>query len=83
MRDLVGHDRKASAYVVYLFLWSRTLGANAESARVSLQQLADGTGLSKRGVQAAVKTLTRRRLLSSQRRGPTAVPEYFLHKTWA
>ncbi|MBI3507533.1 MAG: helix-turn-helix domain-containing protein [Proteobacteria bacterium] len=83
MRDLIGHDRTASAFVVYLFLWSRTLGGRAASARVSLQQLAHGTGLSKRGAQTAVKSLVARGLLAIERDTPTAVPEYFVKKTWA
>jgi len=35
MADLVGHDRQPSAFLVYLFLWRRTLGAGEESTQVS------------------------------------------------
>lgn len=83
MRDLVGHNKKASAFITHLFLWSRTWGRNAASTRISLQQLAEETGLSKSAVQSAIRVLTHRELLSVKRHGPTAIPEYFLHRRWA
>jgi hypothetical protein len=63
MPDLVGHDRKPSAFVVYLFL--STLAARAGRPRVSasLQTIAVKTGLSKSAVQAAIRHLQRRGLL--------------------
>jgi hypothetical protein len=82
MRDLVQHDRSPSGFLVYLYLWRRTHSAGRESVRVSHQRLAEATGLSKSSVQLAVKNLTRRKLLRVQRASPTAVPEYFVHKTW-
>ena len=83
MRDLSGHDRSPSAFLVYLFFWARTVGANRRSARASLRQIAEGTGLSKSAVQAALKRLTRRKLLRVDRRSATAVPEYTLYRPWA
>ena len=83
MRDLIGHDKKASAFVVYLFLWSRTFGRREKSARVSLQQLAHGTGLSKRGAQTAVKSLASRGLIAIQRESATSIPEYLVQRPWA
>jgi hypothetical protein len=47
MPDLVGHDRRASAFLVYLALWARAAGRPARHARVSLRTLAEETGLSK------------------------------------
>src|ERR1041385_6851573 len=82
MRDLVGRDKRASAYLVYLYLWAQTLGIRATSSRVSLRQLSEGTGFSKRAVQSAMKVLARRKLLSSNRPTATAVTEYALHRTW-
>jgi hypothetical protein len=32
MADLVGHDRQPSSFLVYLFLWRRTLGAGEPTA---------------------------------------------------
>jgi hypothetical protein len=82
MADLVGHDRQPSAFLVYLFLWRRTLGAGEESTQVSLFDLAAGTGLSKRAVQEALRWLSKRRLLSIQRAGITAIPVYTVKRPW-
>lgn len=83
MRDLSGHDRKASAFLVYLFFWLKTVGAGRRSTRASLRQIAEGTGLSKSAVQSALKVLQRRKLLRAERRSRTAVPEYTLYRPWA
>jgi hypothetical protein len=83
MRDLVSHDKKPSAFIVYLFLWRRTLGQARPSVHQSHQQLADATGLSKSAVQAAIKVLARRRLIETRRASKTATPEYFVHRPWA
>jgi DNA-binding GntR family transcriptional regulator len=82
MRDLVSHDRSASSYIVYLHLWRRTLGSGKERVRVSLQRIADATGLSKSAVQGAVRNLTRRRLLRASKASTTAVPEYAVLRPW-
>ena len=79
MRDLVGHDRSPSSFLVYLYLWRRT--RNGES-RLPLQRIAEGTGLSKRSVQAAVGHLEGRRLLRVERESITAVPEYTVLRPW-
>ena len=83
MRDLVSHDKRPSAFLVYLYLWLRTVGRGRAGAHVSHQQLADATGLSKTAVQLAVKGLARRRLLRVRRGSPTATPEYFVQRPWA
>ena len=80
MRDLVGHDRSPSAFLVYLYLWRRT---REGESRLSLQRIAEGTGLSKRGVQAAIGHLEARRLLRVKRESITAVPEYAVLRPWA
>ena len=82
MADLVGHDRQPSAFLVYLFLWRRTYGTGEATAQVSLFDLATGTGLSKRAVQEALRCLSRRRLLSIQRAGITAIPVYTVRRPW-
>ena len=82
MPDLVGHDRQPSAFVVYLWLWRRTAGGDV-AVTVSLRDLAEGTGLSKRAVQDALSRLHRRRLIGVRREGITAIPEYRLHRPWA
>jgi Mn-dependent DtxR family transcriptional regulator len=68
MRDLVGHDRRVSAYLVYLAILSIGEG---KAVAVSHQQLADRIGLSKRAVQDGVAHLASRGLLSIVRRGRT------------
>jgi hypothetical protein len=83
MRDLVGHDRQPSAFIVYLHLWSRTHGMRRETAQVALQDIAEETGLSKRSVQDAIGWLSKRRLLSIARAGITAVPVYTVLRPWA
>lgn len=82
MHDLVGHDRAASAFVTYLYLWRRSLGAGENSVRVSLRDIAEGTGLSKRGIQEALSILSRRQLVSIARESITDVPVYTLKRPW-
>lgn len=79
MRDLVGHDRRPSAFLVYL-----ALSAAAEAGRAALShaQLAEQTGLSKRAVQDALRVLERRALLSVTRRGRTDVRTYQPLRRW-
>lgn len=82
MRDLVGHDRAPSAFIVFLWLWRRTLGAGRQSVGASLQDIAWATGLSKSSVQNAMRRLARRRLVTAVRAGPTTAPVYRVHETW-
>jgi DNA-binding transcriptional ArsR family regulator len=83
MPDLVGHDRQPSAFVVYLLLWERSAGARQRNVSLSLREIAEGTGLSKRAVQTALGVLGRRRLVTARRDSPTAIPEYRVHRPWA
>ncbi len=82
MADLVGHDRQPSAFLVFLFLWRLTLGADIPSSQVSLSDIATGTGLSKRAVQAGLNWLAKRKLIGVSRTGITAVPEYVVRRPW-
>jgi hypothetical protein len=81
--DLVGHDRQPSALLVYLVLWRRTHGAGQPTVRISLQDLATGTGLSKRSIQDALRWLSKRRLISLSRESITAIPVYTVRRPWA
>jgi helix-turn-helix protein len=63
MPDLVGHDRRPAAFIVYLYLLRQTATAKRDDLSVSLQSIATKTGLSKSTVQAAIRHLRRRRLL--------------------
>ena len=54
MRDLVGHDRRPSAFLVYLYLCRATRGEGGRQVQVSLLDIAHDVGLSKRSVQNAL-----------------------------
>jgi hypothetical protein len=82
MRDLVGHDKSPSAFLVYLHIWGETLGKGSESAELSHQQMADSTGLSKSAVQAGMRILLRRRLVRSHKPTVTSTPEYRVQRPW-
>ena len=81
MSDLVLHDRQPSAFLVYLQLSYRCAGRQAR-VQVSHQAMAEATGLSKSAVQAAIRTLTRRRLIRAARDSATAVPAYTVLRPW-
>jgi hypothetical protein len=82
MRDLVGHDHAPAAFLVYLHLWSQTVGQRVKTARLSHQMVADATGLSKSAVQNGMRCLLRRRLVRVQRASVTAIPEYRILRPW-
>ena len=82
MRDLVGHDRAPSAFLVYLWLWRMSRGEGRERIGASLQTIATQTGLSKSAVQAAVRRLARRRLVRTTRASATAAPVYEILEPW-
>ena len=81
MRDLVGHDRAPSAFLVYLYL-SYAGAKNKGMVEVSYQELAELTGLSKSAVQAGVRRLIKRKLLTAEKATVTATPVYRVEKTW-
>jgi hypothetical protein len=82
MHDLIGHDGAASAFVVYLLLWRHSVAVDRPSVQRSLRWIAEGTGLSKRGVQEALTVLARRQLVGIARRSITDVPVYTVHRPW-
>ena len=62
--DLVGHDRRPSTFLVYLYLLRHARNRNGRrEVRASLQTIATHTGLSKSSVQNALRHLRRRALL--------------------
>ena len=81
MADLVLHDHQPSAFLVYLQLWARS-ATGTSRLQVSHQDMANATGLSKSAVQAAVRTLTRRRLIRATRESSTSVPQYAVLRPW-
>jgi DNA-binding GntR family transcriptional regulator len=81
MPDLVGHDRHAAAFLVYLLLWRRTKGG-ARATVVSHRMIADGTGLSKRGAQNALARLVTRGLVTVRRASVTSASTVTLAIDW-
>jgi hypothetical protein len=83
MRDLTEHEKRPSAFLVYLHVWRRSVGAGQKVASLSHQAMSEGTGLSKSAVQGAVRLLKRRKLLSASLKNPTATPTYRVERPWA
>jgi hypothetical protein len=79
--DLIGHDRRASAFLVYLLLYRRAAGSSWLT-RASHQSIADATGLSRSAVQAALAHLHKRQLIATTRAHPTAVPQHRVLRPW-
>ncbi len=82
MRDLVGHDRRPSAFLVYLYLWRTTHGRGDTKVQVALLDIAQDVGLSKRSVQEALRWLSKRKLVTVARQSITAVPVYTVLQPW-
>jgi DNA-binding MarR family transcriptional regulator len=82
MPDLAGHDHSPTAFLVYVALWSALYRLAQRRAAISLQQLAEATGLSKSAVQAAVRLLKRRGLVRVTKSSPTSIPQYELVRHW-
>jgi hypothetical protein len=80
--DLVGHDRRAASFVLYVWLWAMTRARGRDAAFFSYQAMTDGTGLSKSAVQRAVSWLERRQLVRVRKGSPTSVPEYAVLTPW-
>jgi DNA-binding transcriptional ArsR family regulator len=82
MRDLVGHDKKPSAFIVYLYLAVRLEREMTQGIEASLATIASATGLSKTAVQHAIALLKRRELVAVSRRTQTSPPVYSLKRHW-
>jgi len=82
MRDLVGHDRVPSAFLVYLHLWGESERQSKTVIRASHQTMAEATGLSKSAVQKGVRCLVGRKLIRAQKDSATATPEYRVARPW-
>jgi DNA-binding MarR family transcriptional regulator len=82
MRDLVGHDRKPTSFLVYLWL-SAEQARGTGHVQVSYQEMAESIGISKSSTQAAVRWLERRKLVTVSKDTTTSVPRYKVHRPWA
>jgi DNA-binding GntR family transcriptional regulator len=81
MRDLVSHDRSPAAFLLYFFLAARS-GRARSGVTMSLAELADRTGLSKRAIQLALSHLRRRHLVRTAQAHRTAVPTHVVLRPW-
>jgi len=81
LRDLVGHDRKPAAFLVYLWLAGEQ-SRRRSTVTISYQELAENTGLSRSSTQTSVRWLLRRRLLTAAKANATAVPTYTVQFPW-
>jgi len=81
MPDLVGHDRRPAAFLVYLFLLRHTRAH--EAVAMSLQTIATRTGLSKSSVQNSIRHLRRRGLLDPALRATVTAPRRRVLRPWA
>ena len=82
MRDLVGHDKKPSAFIVYLYLAVRIEREMTHCVAASYGAIASATGLSKSAVQHAISHLKKRKLIIVSQETPTSTPQYRLHRHW-
>jgi hypothetical protein len=82
LRDLIAHDRSPAAFLVYFFLAAQGGGARARRVSMSLADVADRTGLSKRAVQLALAHLRRRHLIRTTQAHRTATPVHVVAHPW-
>lgn len=82
MPDLVGHDHRPAAFLVYLYLSKQAALARRDTVSVSLATIAAHTGLSKSTVQSAVRHLLSRRLLDPAVPATTAKPQRRVLRPW-
>jgi hypothetical protein len=82
MPDLVGHDRRPAAFLVYLYFLRHAAKGRRDTLSVSLQTVATKTGLSKSTVQAAIRHLRRRRLLDPEVQATVSAPMRRVLRPW-
>jgi DNA-binding MarR family transcriptional regulator len=81
MRDLIGHDRRPVAFLVYVWLFAAQRRKN-EPVQISYSELSEEMGVSKSSVQSAVSWLVRRKLLAVSKENATATPRYTVLTPW-
>lgn len=82
MPDLVGHDRRPAAFVVYLYLLHSAEALGRDQVPASLQTIALKTGLSKSAVQVALRHLKRRGLVADDELGTQVNPVRQVLRPW-
>ena len=82
LRDLVGHDKRPAAFLVYLYLYAAAARSRWRPVKASLRDIAEATGLSKSAAETAMKILRRRHLLTTQTSSRTARPRHQVLRHW-
>jgi DNA-binding MarR family transcriptional regulator len=82
MRDLIGHDQKPAAFMVYLHLYGQAARNKWRHTSASVRTIADATGLSKSAVHAALTHLRRRQLIATTADHVTATPRHRVLRPW-
>jgi len=82
MRDLIGHDQRPAAYLVYLYLYGQATRKKWRPITASVRTLGDATGLSKSAIQIALETLRRRELILTTRDHATATSRHRVLRHW-
>ena len=82
MRDLIGHDQKFAAFMVYLHLYGQAARNKWRRISASARTIADATGLSKSAVHAALIHLRRRQLIATTADHVTATPRHRVLRHW-
>jgi hypothetical protein len=83
MPDLVGHDHRPAAFLVYLLLLRHSREGRRDAVCLSLQSIATKTGLSKSSVQSAIRHLKRRHLLDPDLEATVTAPLRRVLRPWA
>ncbi|HTZ54028.1 MAG TPA: helix-turn-helix domain-containing protein [Candidatus Acidoferrum sp.] len=82
MPDLVGHDRRPVAFLIYLYLYACAGASERKSIAISLDMLADECGVSKRAAADAIRHLVKRKLVVRSRDYATALTVYAVARPW-
>jgi hypothetical protein len=82
MRDLVGHDRQPTSFLIYVWLTFEAARRGYERVQVSYQTIADCVGVSKSAAQTGIGWLRKRKLIEGKKSSPTAVPAYRILRPW-
>jgi hypothetical protein len=82
MRDLIGHDQKPAAFMVYLHLYGQAARNKWRPIRASVRTIADATGLSKSSAHAALTHLRCRQLITTTADYVTATPRHRVLRHW-
>src|SRR5262249_10212804 len=82
MRDLIAHDQKPAAYLVYLYLYGQAARKKWKPIAASLRTIADATGLSKSAIQVALAYLRGRESIAKTADHVTEPPRHRVLRHW-